>query len=167
MVFFNAFGGKLFFQYWPGCLKTEIPYHQKPLNAGLGIQTGQCTDFANCLAGCNNGPRMNMFFEFSTVVFCFRVRTLYQKQHSNSMYYKLVQVKITIYSTFKSCFCFASSTYFYHLPFFPISCFNTFHPFFLFHVSIGFIHFAYFMFHQISSFFSISSRKIEREKPRK
>ena len=31
---------KLFFQYWPGCLidpKTEIPYHQKPLNAGLGI----------------------------------------------------------------------------------------------------------------------------------
>ncbi len=29
-----------FFQYWPGCQngpETEIPYHQKPLNAGLGI----------------------------------------------------------------------------------------------------------------------------------
>ena len=33
----------LFFLYWPGCPngpKTEIPYPQKPLNAGLGIQTG-------------------------------------------------------------------------------------------------------------------------------
>ena len=32
-----------FFMYWPGCpnvSKTDIPYHQKPLNAGLGIQTG-------------------------------------------------------------------------------------------------------------------------------
>ena len=32
-----------FFMYWPGCPKdpeTEIPYHQEPLNAGLGIQTG-------------------------------------------------------------------------------------------------------------------------------
>ena len=29
-----------FFQCWPGCpngTKTEIPYNQKPLNAGLGI----------------------------------------------------------------------------------------------------------------------------------
>ena len=29
-----------FFLYWPGCLngpKTEIPYHQKSPNAGLGI----------------------------------------------------------------------------------------------------------------------------------
>ena len=33
----------LFFLYWPGCLngpKTEIPYHQKSFNAGLGILTG-------------------------------------------------------------------------------------------------------------------------------
>ena len=31
----------IFFQYWPGCPngpKTEIPYHQKPFNAG--IRTG-------------------------------------------------------------------------------------------------------------------------------
>ena len=37
------------FQYLPGCLngpKTEIPYHQKPLNAGLGIQTGIHTIFS-------------------------------------------------------------------------------------------------------------------------
>ena len=30
----------IFFMYWPGCPnspETEIPYHQKPLNAGLGI----------------------------------------------------------------------------------------------------------------------------------
>ena len=36
-------GPNIFFMYWPGCPngpKTEIPYHQKPLNAGLGIQTG-------------------------------------------------------------------------------------------------------------------------------
>ena len=29
-----------FFMYWPGCPnnpETEIPYHQKPLNAGLDI----------------------------------------------------------------------------------------------------------------------------------
>ena len=29
-----------FFMYWPGCSngpETEIPYHQKPINAGLGI----------------------------------------------------------------------------------------------------------------------------------
>ena len=29
-----------FFMHWPGCPsgpETEIPYHQKPLNAGLGI----------------------------------------------------------------------------------------------------------------------------------
>ena len=28
------------FMYWPGCPnspESEIPYHQKPLNAGLGI----------------------------------------------------------------------------------------------------------------------------------
>jgi hypothetical protein len=34
----------IFFQYLPGCpnsLKTEIPYHQKPLNAGLRIYTGE------------------------------------------------------------------------------------------------------------------------------
>ena len=34
---------QLFFMYWPGCpngQETEIQYHQKPLNAGLGIQTG-------------------------------------------------------------------------------------------------------------------------------
>ena len=33
-------GPKLFLMYWPGCPngpKTEILYHQKPLNAGLGI----------------------------------------------------------------------------------------------------------------------------------
>ena len=41
--------GQFFFQYWPSChngLKTEISYHQKPLNAGLDIQTGavkECT----------------------------------------------------------------------------------------------------------------------------
>ena len=32
-----------FFQYWPGCPngpQTEIPYHQKPYNAELGIHTG-------------------------------------------------------------------------------------------------------------------------------
>ena len=32
-----------FLMYWPGCPngpKTEIPYHLKPLNAGLSIQTG-------------------------------------------------------------------------------------------------------------------------------
>ena len=32
-----------FFLYWPGCLngpKTEILYHQKSPNAGLGISTG-------------------------------------------------------------------------------------------------------------------------------
>ena len=32
-----------FFMYWPGCPngpETEIPYHQKPLNVGLGILTG-------------------------------------------------------------------------------------------------------------------------------
>ena len=32
-----------FFQYWPGCPsgpKTEIPYRQKLLNAGLGVYTG-------------------------------------------------------------------------------------------------------------------------------
>ena len=32
-----------FFMYWPSCpdsLETEIPYYQKPLNAGLGIYTG-------------------------------------------------------------------------------------------------------------------------------
>jgi hypothetical protein len=31
---------RFFFQYRPGCPngpKTEIPYHQKPINAGLGI----------------------------------------------------------------------------------------------------------------------------------
>ena len=36
---------RTFFQYWPGCPnqawpkrpKKEIPYHQKPLNAGLDI----------------------------------------------------------------------------------------------------------------------------------
>jgi hypothetical protein len=31
----------IFFQYWPGCPngpKTEIPYLQKPLNAGLGTE---------------------------------------------------------------------------------------------------------------------------------
>ena len=36
-------GPQLFFMYWSGCLngsETEIPYHQKPLNAGLGIYTG-------------------------------------------------------------------------------------------------------------------------------
>ena len=30
----------IFFMYWPGCPngpETEIHYHQKPLNAGLGI----------------------------------------------------------------------------------------------------------------------------------
>ena len=35
-----------FFMYWPGCPndpETEIPYHPKPLNAGLGILTGRCT----------------------------------------------------------------------------------------------------------------------------
>ena len=34
---------QLFFLCWPGCPngpETEIPYHQKLLNAGLGIQTG-------------------------------------------------------------------------------------------------------------------------------
>ena len=33
----------LFFMYWPSCPngpETEIPHHQKPLNAGLGIYTG-------------------------------------------------------------------------------------------------------------------------------
>ena len=33
-------GPDFFFMYWPGCPndpETEIPYHQKPLNAGLGI----------------------------------------------------------------------------------------------------------------------------------
>ena len=33
-------GPQLFFMYWPGCPngpETEILYHQKPLNAGLGI----------------------------------------------------------------------------------------------------------------------------------
>ena len=33
-------GPQLFFMYWPGCTngpETEITYHQKPLNAGLGI----------------------------------------------------------------------------------------------------------------------------------
>ena len=37
-----------FFLYWPGWLngpKTEIPYHQKSANAGLGIQTGIKTFF--------------------------------------------------------------------------------------------------------------------------
>ena len=32
-----------FFMYWPGCPngpETEILYHQKPLNSGLGIYTG-------------------------------------------------------------------------------------------------------------------------------
>ena len=36
-------GPQLFFMYWPGCpngQETEIPYHQKPLTAGLGISTG-------------------------------------------------------------------------------------------------------------------------------
>jgi hypothetical protein len=28
---------QLFFMYWPDGPETEIPYHQKPLNAGLGI----------------------------------------------------------------------------------------------------------------------------------
>ena len=35
---------QLFFMYWPGCPygpEIEIPYHQKPLNAGLGIWTGE------------------------------------------------------------------------------------------------------------------------------
>ena len=26
-----------FSTYWPGCPKTEIAFHQKPLNTGLGI----------------------------------------------------------------------------------------------------------------------------------
>ena len=33
-------GPQLFFMYWPGCPngpETEMPYHQKALNAGLGI----------------------------------------------------------------------------------------------------------------------------------
>ena len=33
-------GPELFFMYWPCCPngpETEIPYHQKPLNTGLGI----------------------------------------------------------------------------------------------------------------------------------
>ena len=33
----------IFFMYWSGCSsgpETEMPHHQKPLNAGLGIQTG-------------------------------------------------------------------------------------------------------------------------------
>ena len=37
---FLIIGAELFFQYWPGCPndpKTELPYHQKPLDAGLGI----------------------------------------------------------------------------------------------------------------------------------
>ena len=36
----NIIGHNFFLMYWPGCPnspETEIPYHQKPLNAELGI----------------------------------------------------------------------------------------------------------------------------------
>ena len=37
-----------FFMYWPGCPngpEIEILYHKKPLNAGMGIQTGVFTNY--------------------------------------------------------------------------------------------------------------------------
>ena len=39
----HIIGPQLFFQYRPGCPngpKTELLYHKKPFNAGLGIYTG-------------------------------------------------------------------------------------------------------------------------------
>ena len=39
-----------FFMYWPGCPngpETEISYHHKPLNAGLGIKTGDGMESCN------------------------------------------------------------------------------------------------------------------------
>ena len=40
---------KIVFKYWPCCPnepKTEILYHQRALNAGLGIYTGDCNSFS-------------------------------------------------------------------------------------------------------------------------
>ena len=44
-----------FFMYWPGCPngpETEIPYHQKPIFARLGIQTGVAMHMIHLTPNC-------------------------------------------------------------------------------------------------------------------